>query len=208
MLTTRLTSETVAVNKPSPRSDVLFMHLRGVLTKGYRRINPRALNDDGSALYGRGLTVRAKFVCHTDTMEFPGLTGPQHSITVERTFKPVNADGTWNDAEISAYTECCNALLKQGTDFNEYSKTCDGNWTPHATQAGYERFQNFVERYRFSTAATQEPYWTKDEDGRTKFARPNPTDRSNPIANPSAPSADNSGWTNDALIPFDDDTPV
>jgi hypothetical protein len=201
MLTTSLSS--IEIIKPSPKSDVLFQVLHNVFGQDNRHINPKAIGDAGTPIYASGLTIRCKFVCHTDTFTFPGLAEPTKSVTLEHTFRPVANDGTWDDAQLAAYNACAQSAANLGRSFGDYSRKVDGTWSPEVTQKAFDAFQNFALTHRFALSPKQEPYWGKDEDGRKFYTRDNPTtppnDRSQPIADPALNSA--------FLDPLDSDTP-
>lgn len=202
MLTTRISQSDVPALTPSPKSDVLFQVLRGVFGQGNRRINPKALDESTrTPVYHSGLTVRVKFVCHTDTFTFPGIDTPVKSVTVERTFHPVNPDGTWNDADLNAYNNCSRAAATLGQSFGLQSRKTNGVWSPENTQIAFDSFQNFCTNHGFSLSPKQEPYWSKDEDGRKYFTN---TRNSGTTAQPNtnAPITDpnlNIDWATDII---------
>lgn len=186
------------VHKASPQSDVLFMHVRGVLGRGNRRVNPRALTDDGLPLYARGLTVRAKFVDHVEPFDVPSL-GSTKTLTIDRVFRPIADDGSWNESEISLYNDCCNTLLRQGTDFAEHNIKCSGSWSEAARLNARTRFLNFAKTFGFGIAADQEKYWAK---GAKYPGNTSPSaSRTSPIASPT-----NTNLNSDWAVPFDDAT--
>lgn len=184
------------VHKASPQSDVLFMALRGVTGRNNAPVNPRALREDGTPMYSAGLTVRAKFVDHVEPFNVPNL-GSVKTVTIDRVFHPVNKDGTWNEAEISLYNDCCNTIRRQGRDFAEHNIKCDGNWSEAARNNARTRFLNFAKTFGFGVAADQEAYWAK---GAKYPGNTSPTNtRTSPIASPT-----NANLNSDWAIPFDD----
>lgn len=214
MLTTLVTD--ISQRQATPKSDIFCRIERGAFhtVNGRReRMDPKAYDEKTrSPRYRNGITVLVKFMCHLLTpdaptpadgiIDFPKL-GKVRSITLERTFRPVADDGSWNDAEINAYFACIKNFMSFIDWIGDIARKNNGLWDEPTCDKAYAHFQKLQQHYAFVLPAQQLPYWGKDEDGRKYFTKDGPglpgPSRDQPIANPdlNAPFLD----------PLDSDTP-